>query len=913
MEDNLTYLIVEDDEFDRFSLESEMEKFPFLRKIAACGHPLHAAELIAQRRPDILFLDVEMPGMTGVDLARLLRGQSILIVFITSHPEFAAEGFELEAFDYLIKPLTAERFARCAMRLRDFAAMREKACAFEKEQVAGTITIKQGHDKIKLQLGEIQYLEAMKDYTRVVTKDRQYLVLTTLSDLLDKLPVEKFVRIHRSYAVARDKVMGVMGNKVKMAASELPVGKLYRHALKGMLTVIAVLLGVCSMAQGHKQKMAALAARGDSLRLNAAANHAQIRQVGLEGLGMAERDDCEHRARFATFAALGYYYENKFDSAQNYFYQSLYAAQQGHLTKLIERACVTLIPVNFQLQQLDKMDSCKNILQSIVDTTRDRQMLQDGYYALGGYYQDKSYYSTAQDYFIRSIELREKDVDTTSDARAKFDFAIQCDMLSKLYLNMQMTDKSLDALRKGQRFASVSPNVGNRLISSFVEAFSTSGRIDSALYYNRQLEAGVPNPLMFPSEVVSSDLNIAIYYLDRGEYDKVFPYMSKADTVATKVQSPLLNFQVQMTRARYLNGKHEYQPAIAMLEQSLPVAKQLDKELYSNDLKYMAQAQEGKGDLAAALRYYKQYVDVTDSLNKEKLSRTFADLETHYQTHEKELQIASLDKENRVHVLELENASKTKLLLVLGLAGLGVISLLLYFFYLRMARLNEELARANDTKARLFGIIGHDLRAPVGKIVRMLQLQKERPELFTEEAKARHEESLTKASESVLGNMEDLLIWSKSQMQHFHPEYRKVVLREVIDKEIGFMYDQLGEKMVRIADEVPETMVRESDENFLSVIIRNLLQNAVRHSEGDRLVVVSGDASELTITNATTKGNATVLDQRIAQGRIESGMSGLGLQLASDLAERIGAKLFFRGEAGVSLTAVLRWDRALPR
>jgi DNA-binding LytR/AlgR family response regulator/signal transduction histidine kinase len=912
MESTLKYLVVEDDDFDRLSLENEAQKFPFLKKVAAGSHPLQAAELIAQCSPDILFLDVEMPGMNGIELLRLLRGKEFLAVFVTSHPEFAAEGFELEAFDYLVKPLTAERFARCAMRLRDFAAMREKACAFEKEQEAGVITVKQGHDKVKLQLADIRYLEAMKDYTRVVMKDRQYLVLTTLSDLLEKLPPDKFVRIHRSYAVARDKVMGVMGNKVNMAGeAELPVGKLYRYVLKGMLTVAIALLGICGMAQGQKEKMATLVARGDSLRLNAAANHAQIRQLGLEGLGIAEWEDYEHRARFATFAALGCYYENRFDSAQTYFYQSLYAAQQGHLTKLIERACVTLIPVNFQLQQMDKMDSCKDILQSIVDTTRDRRMLEDGYYALGGYYQDKSYYSTAQDYFIRSIELREKEVDTTSDARVKFDFAIQCDMLSKLYLNTQMSDKSLGALRKGQRFASVSPNVGNRLVSSFIEAFSTSGQIDSALYYNRQLEAAVPNPLLFPSEVVSSDLNIAIYYLDRGEYDKVLPYLNKADTVATKVQSPLLNFQVQMTRARYLNEKQEYQAAIALLEQSLPVAKQLDKELYSNDLKYMAQAQEGKGDLAVALQYYKQYLDVTDSLNREKLSRTFADLETHYQTHEKELQIASLDKENRVHVLELENASKTRLLLVLGLAGLGAISLLLYFFYRRMARLNEELARANDTKARLFGIIGHDLRAPVGKIVRMLQLQKERPELFTEEAKARHEERLTKASESVLETMEDLLIWSKSQMQYFHPEYRKVVLREVIDKEIGFLHDQWGETEVRIEDEVPETMVRESDENFLSVIIRNLLQNAVRHSEGDPIVVVAGDASELTITNSTTAGSATVLNLRIAQRRIESGMSGLGLQLASGLAERIGAKLFFRGEPGVSLTAVLSWDHAL--
>jgi DNA-binding LytR/AlgR family response regulator len=910
MENTLRYLIVEDDDFDRLSVESEAGKFPFLTKIAACSHPLQAAELIAQCRPDILFLDVEMPGMTGVELLRLLRGQALLAVFISSHPEFAAEGFELEAFDYLVKPLTTERFARCALRLRDFAAMRDKACAFEKEQEGGVITVKQGHDKVKLQLADIRYLEAMKDYTRIILKDKQYLVLTTLSDLLGKLPSGKFVRIHRSYAIQRDKVSAVIGNKVMVAGAELPVGKLYRHALKGMLTVLLVLLGIRGMGQDNKEKLDALMAHCDSLRPRASVEHAQLREGGLGGMRLAHADDYDRQSKFAFIAAIGYYYETRFDSAQFYFYKSLDDAQKGHLTRQIELACIALIPVNFQLQQMGKFDSCKNILQSIVDTTHDHRTLEDGYYSLGQYYQFKSYYSTAQDYFIRSIELREKEVDTVGDPKQKFDFAIQCDMLSKLYLVTQMTDKSLDALRKGQRFASTTPLVGNRLASSFVEAFALSGQIDSALYYDRQLEANAANPIPYSSELVSSDLDIAAYYLDHGNAKEALRYIVKADTIAARVGSPILHFQTEFTRARYLIAEKQYSPAIAQLQLSIPVAQQVAKDQYAGDLKYMAEAQEGKGDLAATLRYYKQYVDVTDSLNKEKLSRTFADLGTHYQTHEKELQIESLNKENRLHVLELENASKTRLLLVLGLAGLGAISLLLYFFYRRMARLNQELARANDTKARLFGIIGHDLRAPVGKIVRMLQLQKERPELFTKEAKAGHEESLTKASESVLETMEDLLIWSKSQMMHFHPEYRKVVLREVIDKEIGFLCDQLGEKEVQIAAEVPDTMVRESDENFLSVIIRNLLQNAVRHSEGDRLVVVAGRASELTITNATATGNASVLNQRIADGRIESGTSGLGLQLASDLAGRIGARLYFRGEAGVSLTAVLSWSSA---
>ncbi len=936
MENTLRYLIVEDDELDRLSVETEARKFPYLEQMGTCEHALQAAEFLDRHKPDVLFVDIEMPGMSGLELLRHLKGQPILTVFITSHPEFAIDGFELEAFDYLVKPLTSERFARCALRLRDFAELKHKAFAYEKAIESDAIVIKQGHDKCKISLTDILFLEAMKDYTRLVTKDRPYLVLATLTELLGKLPEDKFVRIHRSYAIRRDKVTAVKSNKVLVATSELPVGKLYRNALKGILVVALMLFvrwgmgqggmghrgtgqggmgpggaGQGRAGQGYKEKMAALAAHCDTLRLNASANHEQLKAAGLQGMAMTQPDDYEYRARFATTAALGYYYETRFDSAQDYFYRSLHEAQRGHLTKLIERACVTLIPVNFQLQQIDKMDSCKTILQSIVDTSHDRRMLEDGYYALGGYYQDKSYYSSAQDYFIRSIELREKEVDTASDPRPKFDFAIQCDMLSKLYLNLQMTDKSLDALRKAQRFASVSPNVGNRLMSSFVEAYCTSGQIDSALAYDRALEAGVPNPLLFPSEVVSSDLNIAIYYLDQRQYAKALPFISKADTVAARVKSPVLDFQVQMAKARYFEGTHNYGSAIAMLQQSMPVARQLNKELYSNDLKYMAQAQEGKGDLAAAMSYYKQYVDVTNSLNKEKLSRTFADLETHYQTHEKELQIASLGKENRLHLLELKNASQTRLMLVLGLVALGAISLLLFFFYRSKARLNLELARANDTKARLFGIIGHDLRSPIGKIVRMLQLQKERPGLFTAEAKEAYEENLKKASENLLETMEDLLIWSKSQMEHFHPEYRRVNIREVFDKEIGLMQSQLEDRQVHVVDEVPAGLARESDENFLSVIIRNLLQNAVRYSEGDRQIIVGASESEVTITNPTSTGEPGVLNQRIAQGRVESGTSGLGLQLASDLAERVGAKLFFRGKQGVSLTAVLSWSGAV--
>ncbi len=308
----------------------------------------------------------------------------------------------------------------------------------------------------------------------------------------------------------------------------------------------------------------------------------------------------------------------------------------------------------------------------------------------------------------------------------------------------------------------------------------------------------------------------------------------------------------------------------------------------------------------------------TDSLNKEKISRTFADLETHYQTNEKIQRIASLDKENRLHVLELENASRTRLLLVLGLAALGVISLLLYFIYRNKERLNRilnerndqldelnhRLAAANETKTRLFGIISHDLRSPVGKIISLLQIQKERPGLMNEEARQKHDARLKIASENVLETMEDLLLWSKSQMQHFSISLKPVHIADVLQKEVNLLQEHLPEEDIRIISRVPSSFVRQTDENFLSVIVRNLLMNAVRHGDGDSTISVSADGSLLLISNRSVSVNVAVLNERLSAGEIDSGSSGLGLQIVRDLADAIGAKVYFRQQETM-LTAVL--------
>ena len=679
-----------------------------------------------------------------------------------------------------------------------------------------------------------------------------------------------------------------------------------------------------SKIKNDKEKIKAWIDYCSILRLNksgAKNNYIVLQEAGLKGLQLTKADDAEDRASFFLYTALGYYYQIKFDSAQYFFYQSLNSAKLAKSTKLIAGSAEALMSINFQLQQPAKVDDCKNILQSIADTTKNEAILQDIYSAFGSYYQQKSYYSTAQDYFIKSLQLREKQVDTAQNPKTRFDYAIQCDQLSKLYLNTDMADKSLSALRLGERFADISPVVSNRLLSSFVEAFTTSGNIDSALFYNNQLEIHTRNQSIFPSEIVSSNLNIAIYYIDHRQYNQSLPYVNKGDSLAALIQSPFLIFQAQMIKGRYFEETGKFEQAISLLTQSLPVAKQLNKELYSSILKYMALAYKGKGDVNAALQYYEQYTQVQDTLTKEKISRTFADLETHYQTNEKENRIVSLNQKNKLDLLELKQASNTRTLLILGLISLGIFSLLLYFIYRNKEKLNKilnqrnrqldelnhELSIANDTKARLFGVISHDLRTPVSRIVQLLHLKKENPEYFNNELRRQHEDRVNKASQNVLETMEDLLLWSKSQMNNFNPEYKVINIAVLLFREMELFEEQIEEKELLMNVQVNPEISQNTDENFLAVILRNLIQNAISQCDNKATITIHADANAISVTNPSGSKNAADLNSVLQQSEVSSKGSGLGIQIVKDLATRLGIKIFYQQKDEDSIMAIVSW------
>lgn len=227
----LTCIILDDDYLDRLTIESELEGRDSIRLIGSFASALEAIGPIKKHRPDVLLLDVNMPDINGLQLLKGLETQAPICIVISSHPEYALESYELNVFDYILKPLTTERFNHALKRVRDFLAIKQRAEAYVAMIENEKIVFKEGHHEVHLTLNDISYLEAFGDYTKIVTPKKDYLTLATLGSFLENLPSEKFVRIHRSYAVAKAKISLITRNTIGINDVNLPVGKTYRISL----------------------------------------------------------------------------------------------------------------------------------------------------------------------------------------------------------------------------------------------------------------------------------------------------------------------------------------------------------------------------------------------------------------------------------------------------------------------------------------------------------------------------------------------------------------------------------------------------------------------------------------------------------------------------------------------------------
>ena len=224
-------IIVDDDEIDRLTVLSFAKKFPILDILGVFDSAEDALPFIEEKKVDILFLDIDMPDLNGIEF----RKQALEIpvcVFITAHPEHAVESFQIETLDFIVKPLKLDRFTQTVSRIEEFMEIKLKASLFEASIGGDTIYIKEGHDQTKVKLHEILYLEALKDYTLIITDKKRHCVLSSIGNLLKEDHFQSFIRIHRSYAVQKQFIQKMNSTEIILNNNvTIPVGRSYKENL----------------------------------------------------------------------------------------------------------------------------------------------------------------------------------------------------------------------------------------------------------------------------------------------------------------------------------------------------------------------------------------------------------------------------------------------------------------------------------------------------------------------------------------------------------------------------------------------------------------------------------------------------------------------------------------------------------
>ena len=228
-------LIIDDNMIARTTMKQLASQVKDLVVIADFDNAMDAYAFLQQQPVDILLLDIEMPGMTGLELTKNLSRNRPLIIFTTSKKEYAVEAFELNVADYIVKPVTVSRFIQAIDRAREIIESNKEDVRMAEDEF---IFIRDSNIVRRLKIDDILYAEAMGDYVKLHTSQKFYAIHTTLKAVEERLPTSKFIRVHRSYIASLQKIDTIQDGALVINGKPVPVADAYRSALNKKMNVL---------------------------------------------------------------------------------------------------------------------------------------------------------------------------------------------------------------------------------------------------------------------------------------------------------------------------------------------------------------------------------------------------------------------------------------------------------------------------------------------------------------------------------------------------------------------------------------------------------------------------------------------------------------------------------------------------
>jgi signal transduction histidine kinase/Tfp pilus assembly protein PilF len=576
--------------------------------------------------------------------------------------------------------------------------------------------------------------------------------------------------------------------------------------------------------------------------------------------------------------------------------------------------------------------SSLNHFKQALNKTKNKNIHAQSYFYIGENNLQENKYALALGSFHKSLKLYESIKDKIGITRVLLS-------IGSLYTGFGKNKEALESYNKALKLSKQNNNLNQELALRGIGTvyYNTSEYEKSLSYFEKSLALiKSKKDTNLESRLLS---DIALVYLELGSYQKAIDY-SKASlktdpSIMNKIHNVAFSYgvigdsYVELAREQKNNPKL-IDSAVSYLEKAVQLHKEFKslRGLY-DDYRSIYEAQKLKGNSAKALEYFELCSIYKDSIYNSDNKETIKNLED-------KRAIELRDREIKINKLQMEAKEKQKWFLLAGIVFLGIIGGL--FFYQSQNRkknneklqlLNAELDEANKTKTRFFSILNHDLRSPVTNLIHFLHLQKDNPDLLDDENKKRLENKNILGAENLLTSMEDILLWSKGQMENFKPQPKTILISSIFD-DIKSHFS--SEENIQFVFENRSNLSLVTDENYLKTIMRNLTGNAVKALENfvpsnrtDSRAALGMTATIIwkafqepvrmgeigtTILSITDNGKGASDDQFKAlydDKEVVGIKTGLGLHLIRDLAKAINCEISVKSKINEGTTITLKF------
>jgi signal transduction histidine kinase len=631
-----------------------------------------------------------------------------------------------------------------------------------------------------------------------------------------------------------------------------------------------------------------------------------------KGIDLA-KDSPAYLSEFYLYRGLAYEFNNnQYQKAlDNYKLAWKYAKTSKHLkteTKVLRR----LNYVYYSLNATTERDHLVKYIKKVLDTTKNTftKSVLNG--SLGEYYLDNSEYETFISYQLKALTYKKLISKTINDENTGVAYI----QIASAYIKMKQYNKAVEYLNDAKPCVKDSPYTSAYLCNYYMQCFIAQKKLDSLeKYYHLIYTYASAKDSLFLN-LSFANRSMSEYYANQNQTNIAYGYAKKAVRLGKKSNDEEIIMEANTIMGRILYDKGEYQKAIEILILASKNALTYDKAFYVIANKKIAESYAALGLWKKAYEYNEIYIKYNDEILQESAKQSIANAEARYQNATKGQEIKNLSAQNTIKNIHIKEAKKQRFLLIGGIILAGIIGLLLFKqdqvrikINQKLRRLNHELDEANRIKAKFFSILNHDLRSPVSNLIHLLHLQKESPELIDEAATLRMQSKVISGAENLLSSMEDILLWSKNQMENFkpHPQIISVAkLFEETQKHFSSVEN------LEISFENPQNITLTTDENYLKTIIRNLTGNAVKalgKTSNGKIIWKAWQENNQTYLSITDNGPGGTQEQFKAfydDSEVVGIKSGLGLHLIRDLAMAINCKIevYSKPDFGTAFTLI---------